>query len=419
MGLFDRFKKRFKKTEEEVTAEEDSTEAEEALDEGLRLKEALEESRAAPEAPPPQPPETEDEWDDSEAEDPFTKPTGRKERKKARRAASVKKAESSLEIEEKVRRNPMESTTGRTLVASGPAEIEVDFGDSATKTGGRVVKGSGKLDQLLEELEEELLTSDMAQSAVEEVIQTLKATLIGSRISTTKKIEVVVEEALRNTLLRLLESGYWDFDKTVGSFLEEDSPVVIMVVGVNGTGKTTTTAKMANRLSQSGHSVVLAAADTFRAGAIDQLATHAERLDVRCIRSQRGGDAAAVARDAVDSAKARGEDVVIIDTAGRMQNKTNLMEELRKVHRVTQPHLVIFVADALAGNDAVSQAIEFQRMLSFDGAALCKLDTDAKGGAALSIAHATGRPIVLAGVGQSYDDLIDFDPSWLIDSILE
>ena len=419
MGLFDRFKKRFKKTEGEVTAEENSTEAEEALDEGSRLKEALEQSRPTPEASTPQPPEAEDEWDDSEPEDPFTKPTGRKERKKARRAASVKKAESPPEIEEKVRRNPMESTTGRTLVASGPAEIEVDFGDSATKTGGRVVKGSGKLDQLLEELEEELLTSDMAQSAVEEVIQTLKATLIGSRISTTKKIEVVVEEALRNTLLRLLESGYWDFDKTVGSFLEEDSPVVIMVVGVNGTGKTTTTAKMANRLSQSGHSVVLAAADTFRAGAIDQLATHAERLDVRCIRSQRGGDAAAVARDAVDSAKARGEDVVIIDTAGRMQNKTNLMEELRKVHRVTQPHLVIFVADALAGNDAVSQAIEFQRMLSFDGAALCKLDTDAKGGAALSIAHATGRPIVLAGVGQGYDDLIDFDPGWLIDSILE
>ena len=419
MGLFDRFKKRFKKTEEEVTAEENSTEAEEALVEGSRRKEALEQSRPTPETSPPQPPEVEDEWDDSEAEDPFTKPTGRKERKKARRAASVKKAESPPEIEEKVRRNPMESTTGRTLVASGPVEIEVDFGDSATKTGGRVVKGSGKLDQLLEELEEELLTSDMAQSAVEEVIQTLKATLIGSRISTTKKIEVVVEEALRNTLLRLLESGYWDFDKTVGSFLEEDSPVVIMVVGVNGTGKTTTTAKMANRLSQSGHSVVLAAADTFRAGAIDQLATHAERLDVRCIRSQRGGDAAAVARDAVDSAKARGEDVVIIDTAGRMQNKTNLMEELRKVHRVTQPHLVIFVADALAGNDAVSQAIEFQRMLSFDGAALCKLDTDAKGGAALSIAHATGRPIVLAGVGQGYDDLIDFDPGWLIDSILE
>ena len=419
MGLFDRFKKRFKRTEEEVTVEEDSVEAEEALDEGLRLKEELEQNRPTPETPPLQPLEVEDEWDDSEAEDPFAKPADRKERKKARRAASVKKVESPPEIKETVRTNPMESTTGRTLVASGPADIEVDFGDSATKTGGRVVKGSAKLDQLLEELAEELLSSDMAQSAVEEVIQTLKATLIGSRISTTKKIEVVVEEALRSTLLRLLESGYWDFDKTVESFLKEGSPVIIMVVGVNGTGKTTTTAKMANRLSHRGHSVVLAAADTFRAGAIDQIATHAERLGVRCIRSERGGDAAAVARDAVESAKARGEDVVIIDTAGRMQNKTNLMEELRKVHRVTQPHLVIFVADALAGNDAVTQAVEFQRILSFDGAALCKLDTDAKGGAALSIAHATGRPIVLAGVGQGYDDLIDFDPGWLIDSILE
>ena len=121
----------------------------------------------------------------------------------------------------------------------------------------------------------------------------------------------------------------------------------------------------------------------------------------------------------MESAKSKGEDIVIIDTAGRMQNKTNLMEELRKVHRVTQPHLVLFVADALAGNDAVTQAVEFQRMLSFDGAVLCKLDTDAKGGAALSIAHATGRPIVLAGVGQGYDDLLDFDPKWLVNTVLE
>ena len=312
----------------------------------------------------------------------------------------------------------MQSTTGRKLVSSGPAKIEVDFGDTATKTGGRVITASSKLDSMLEELEEDLLTSDMAQGAAEEVVSTLKANLIGTRLSGVKKLEIVLEEALRHTLLKLLESGYWDFDKTVDTFLEEDSPVVIMVVGVNGTGKTTTTAKIAHQLSEQGKSVVLAAADTFRAGAIDQLATHAERIGVRCIRSQRGGDAAAVSRDAVDSAKARGEDIVIIDTAGRMQNKTNLMEELRKVHRVTQPHLVLFVADALAGNDAVTQAVEFQRMLSFDGAVLCKLDTDAKGGAALSIAHSTGRPIVLAGIGQGYEDLIPFDPEWLLDSIL-
>jgi len=423
MGLFDRFKKRFKKTDEkEITAKENSVEAEEAVEQGKRLKEALEEARPIPQEATPKPIlEIENEWDDSDeiTEDPFAKPIGRKERKKARRAASVEKAERPTESEKPTTKDPMQSTTGHDLVASGPAEIKVNLGDSVTKTGGRVVMSSDKLDRILEELEEELLSSDMAQSAVEDVIHTLKATLIGSRISTTKKIEVVVEEALRSTLLRLLEAGYWDFNKTVNAHLKDSSPVVIMLVGVNGTGKTTTTAKIANRLTQQGRSVVLAAADTFRAGAIDQLATHAERLGVRCIRSQRGGDAAAVARDAVESAKARGEDVVIIDTAGRMQNKTNLMEELRKVHRVTQPHLVIFVADALAGNDAVTQAVEFQRMLRFDGAALCKLDTDAKGGAALSIAHATGRPIVLAGVGQGYDDLIDFDPAWFIDSILE
>ena len=422
MGLFDRFKKRFKKTDEkEITVEENSPEAEEAVEQGKRLKEALEGSRPIPvEASSPSL-EIENEWDDSDeiTEDPFAKPVGRKERKKARRAASVEKAEQPTESKKPITKNPMQSTTGHGLVAKGPTEIEIDLSESATKTGGRVVMASDKLDRILEDLEEELLSSDMAQSAVEEVILTLKATLIGTRISTTKKLEVVVEKALRSTLLRLLEAGYWDFDKTVNTFLADASPVTIMLVGVNGTGKTTTTAKIAHRLSQQGHSVVLAAADTFRAGAIDQLATHADRLGVRCIRSQRGGDAAAVARDAVESAKARGEDIVIIDTAGRMQNKTNLMEELRKVHRVTQPHLVIFVADALAGNDAVTQAVEFQRMLSFDGAALCKLDTDAKGGAALSIAHATGRPIVLAGIGQGYDDLIDFDPAWLIDTILE
>jgi len=424
MGLFDRFKKRFKKSAKEITVEDDSVEAEQALEERKELIETLEDSK--PTHPPPQmvetPAETGEQWDDFDeepTEDPFAKPLERKERKKAKRASSVEKAAKIPEKRERTPKDRMESTTGRKLVASGPAKVEIDFSDSASPTGGRVISGSEKLNRIMEELEEELLSADMAQSAVDEVSRTLKATLIGSRISTRKKLEVVIEEALTNALLRLLEAGYWDFDKTVQSFVDAGTPVTIMMVGVNGTGKTTTSAKIAHRLTQQGHSVVLAASDTFRAGAIDQLAAHAERLGVRCIRSQRGGDSAAVARDAVESARARGEDVVIIDTAGRMQNKANLMEELRKVHRVSEPHLVLFVADALAGNDAVAQAIEFQRILSFDGAALCKLDTDAKGGAALSIAHATGRPIVLAGIGQGYDDMIPFDPEWLVNSILE
>ncbi len=234
MGLFDRFKKHFKKTDEkEITAEENSVEAEEAVEQGKRLKEALEEARPTPlETPPSLTPEIEDEWDDSAeiTEDPFAKPAGRKERKKARRAASVEKAERPTESEKPATKNPMQSTTGHGLVASGPAKIKVDFGDAATKTGGRVVMNSDKLDRILEELEEELLSSDMAQSAVEEVIHTLKATLIGSRISTTKKLDVVVEEALRGALLSLLEAGYWDFDKTVDAFLADTSPVVIMSV---------------------------------------------------------------------------------------------------------------------------------------------------------------------------------------------
>jgi fused signal recognition particle receptor len=149
------------------------------------------------------------------------------------------------------------------------------------------------------------------------------------------------------------------------------------------------------------------------------LEQHCENLGVRCISSQRGGDSAAIARDAIASAKAKNIDVVLVDTAGRMQNKTNLMNELAKVRRVANPHLTLFVGDSLAGNDAVEQARMFQSMLQFDGAVLTKLDTDAKGGAGLSIAFATGRPIVFAGMGQGYEDLTPFDPDWLIEEIFE
>ena len=428
MGLFDRFKKKAKEAveEENFTVEEDSIEAEEALIQRRQLMDAIERAKKA--TPPPPPPgfeqfkeEVEEQWDEfveELPEDPFSAPADKKSRKQAERAAAVAQAEAAEEESEPPEHNPMRSTTGRELVASEAAKFEIDLSDVEVKRGGRVIAASQALENILEELETDLLMADMGHDAVSDVMTTLRGSLIGARLNRKADLNEVIEKALRASLLSLLQAGYWDFDKTVKSFASQGTPVSIMMVGVNGTGKTTTSAKIANRLKNQGYSVVLAAADTFRAGAIDQLANHAERLGVRCIRSQRGGDAAAVARDAVESATARGEDNVIIDTAGRMQNKINLMEELRKVHRVTRPHLVLFVADALAGNDAVVQAREFQRMLSFDGAVLCKLDTDAKGGAALSISHTTGRPIVLAGVGQGYDDLRDFDPDWLIDSIL-
>jgi len=416
MGLFDRFRRKVKETpqDEGLLAEESSEEAEKAISERMELTKS--EKPLIQDSPKEAVKIEDDEWDDEPViEDPFSKGHGRKAKKLAMREAAAKKAASRKDQPEQ---DPMQTTTGFRLVPAEPATFEVDLTETEVDRGGMIIRGGEVLDGILEDLENDLLSVDMGHAATEGLINALRMRIVGSRITTRTSLSTVIEGALRDSLRRLLEAGYWDFDKTVRGILSEDAPVVIMIVGVNGTGKTTTSAKIANRLSEDGYSVVMAAADTFRAGAIDQLASHAERIGVRCITSQRGGDSAAVARDAVESAKAKGDDIVIIDTAGRMQNKTNLMEELRKVHRVTKPHLVLFVADALAGNDAVEQAKVFQSMLRFDGAVLCKMDTDANGGAAMSIAHATGRPIVLAGVGQGYEDLIPFDPEWLLDSIL-
>ncbi|MAS80716.1 MAG: signal recognition particle-docking protein FtsY [Euryarchaeota archaeon] len=414
MGLFDKFRKRVVEAEKEVgiTVEEGSEEAKQAINK--REIALSKKSNEAPEKLVIKEPKSE--WDDIEddIEDPFLSTTNSRDRKRARRERIARKAAGA----HLMKKEKMTSTTGRRLVSSEANKFQIDLEESLANRGGRVVKGGKELENILNELEEELLSSDMGHSASSELMTSLRTHLIGARVNRKAKLEEVVEKALRGALLTLLKAGYWDFDRTIAEFIAEETPVILMMVGVNGTGKTTTSAKIAKRLDDRGYSVVLAAADTFRAGAIDQLAVHAERLGVRCIKSQRGGDSAAVARDAIESAKAKGDDVVIIDTSGRMQNKSNLMEELSKVHRVTAPHLVIFVADALAGNDAVSQAEEFQKRLSFDGAALCKLDTDARGGAALSITHATGRPIVLAGTGQGYDDLEPFSPSWLIDDLL-
>ena len=425
MGLFDRFKRQAKEAvdSKKITIEEGTVEAEEIIQKRKDLLLKIENSKKEKSQKIESNysvNDTDDQWDDFSTDveiKPFAKEKDKKSRKLAQKTEKIERIKSE-KIPENKPIDRMKTTTGRTLVPT-IKNFEIDMSEATVSKGGQIIRGGAVLDEILAQLEEELLQSDMGHSAVMEVISTLKANLIGSRIDPRKGLDKIVEMVVRNSLQDLLEAGYWDFDRTIQSFVAADTPVSIMIVGVNGTGKTTTTAKITHRLTEQGYSVVLAAADTFRAGAIDQLSAHADRLGVRCIKSQRGGDSAAISRDAIESAKAKGDDIVIIDTAGRMQNKTNLMEELRKVHRITKPDLVIFVADALAGNDAVTQAKEFQRILNFDGVALCKLDTDAKGGAALSIAHATGRPIVLAGVGQDYEDLKDFDPEWFLDSILD
>lgn len=453
MGFFDRFRNRVQEVAEEtdldaLTAAADSEEAVAAMAASEEEEwDDVEEIAPVPE-PEPESQAVEEEWDDWDDE-PAAPTLSKKERRLLEREAKRKEkerkamAKKGFDVDQVVRPDGsrvdlhvMRSTTGRKLVEVSQAPrmsvgtktvetergtaFEVDLGGGVVEKGGRIIKDGPVLDELLEELELVMLEADMGRRAMEEVLAAIRRELIGSQMRKGADLAKIIEASLKRALRSLLAAGYWDFNATVDGMIEAgDTPVIVMMVGVNGTGKTTTTSKIAHRLKAEGRTVVLAAADTFRAGAIDQLETHAERIGVRCISSERGGDSAAIARDAVDSARARGADVVIVDTAGRMTNKTNLMNELQKVHRVAQPHLVLFVGDALAGNDAVEQAVEFQRMLKFDGAVLCKLDTDAKGGAALSIAHATGRPIVLAGVGQEYGDLRQFDPDWLLEMMFD
>lgn len=470
MGLFDRFRKRVHEVAEQTDA--DALSADEGSEEAQAALIAAGQQPQSPSPTPAQQPTTpdEEEWEDLDALDPVeTTPSddwddwddeeeielprelSRRERKlaeKAKKADAKREKQLKKEMKKrgavevarpegsKVDLSMMRTTTGRQLVsvAAAPkgsvkkAEVEtetgtkvaVDLGGGVVQEGGRVIKAGGALDTLLEELEWVLLESDISSDAVSAIIEALRTSLVGSRLRKGADLAKVLEAALKRALRSLLAAGYWDFDASVNGFIEAgDTPVVVMLVGVNGTGKTTTAAKIAHRLLGSGHSVIAAAGDTFRAGAIQQLESHCENLGIRCVSSQRGGDTAAIARDAIESARAKGVDVVLVDTAGRMQNKVNLMNELNKVRRVANPHLTLFVGDSLAGNDAVEQARMFQEIMKFDGAVLTKVDTDAKGGAGLSIAFATGRPIVFAGVGQGYEDLKQFDPDWLLEQMFD
>jgi len=310
MGLFDRFKKKTKDAVDrnEITVEEGTNEAAEVLQKREELMSAIEKLKSSDSSiDNMQFLETkEDEWDDFSDEkptNPFSKETNKKTRKIARKAEKIDRIKSIQPVQKKPI-DRMKTTTGRKLVPV-VKEFEIDLSNAKVTKGGQIIRGGPVLDKILFELEEELLQSDMGHSAVMEVISTLKANLIGSRIDMRIGLESIVEKIVYKSLQNLLEAGYWDFDRTIHSFVTEETPVSIMIVGVNGTGKTTTTAKIAHRLTEQGYSVVLAAADTFRAGAIDQLATHAERIGVRCIKSQRGGDSAAISRDAIESAKAR------------------------------------------------------------------------------------------------------------------
>lgn len=272
-----------------------------------------------------------------------------------------------------------------------------------------------KLDELLWDLEMGLLEADVAYSVIDSIKKDVKQEI--RRVPFDKgKAGELVESVLRNAIGHVLSANHFDFER----FIEDHSkPVVIMFVGVNGTGKTLSIAKIACQLQKMGKSCVMAAGDTFRAGAIEQLSIHAERLGVKIIKHGPGSDPAAVAFDAIEHAKAKHKDVVLLDTAGRMQTNANLMDEMAKIKRVAKPDLIIFVGDALSGNDAVEQAKRFNEVVGIDGVILTKVDADAKGGSSLSIAYTIGKPLLFVGIGQNYEDQIPFDPDWMIKNIFE
>jgi fused signal recognition particle receptor len=275
------------------------------------------------------------------------------------------------------------------------------------------------LQPILEDFKMTLAENDVAFPVADRISDELEKRLTGVQVKRLEDRKKIVEDDLRQVLLDvMLTNTQIDLLEKIAEKRTTGEPFVLLFVGINGTGKTTTIAKVAQYLREKSFSVVLAGSDTYRAGSIEQLEEHARRLGMRVIKHKYGADPAAVAYDAVSHAKAHGVNVVLIDTAGRMQTNQNLMNELAKVKRVVQPDLTVLTLDSLIGNDAVMQAEEFHKCIGVDATILTKVDADVKGGSALSVTYVTQKPILFIGVGQEYKDLEVFDPEKFVNMVL-
>jgi len=275
------------------------------------------------------------------------------------------------------------------------------------------------LDNVLDEFQLSLIENDVAVSAADfisnELREKLKDVQFARFTDPRTRVKVILQEVLLSLLQR---GGQLDIFALIDKKKSAGEPAVLVFIGINGTGKTTSIAKLAHVLQKKGRTVILAASDTYRSGSIEQLEEHARRIGVRVIKHQYGADPAAVAFDAVNYAKAHRINAVLIDTAGRMQNNKNLLEEMRKIVRVTSPDLTILVVDALTGNDAVEQGKVFSEAVKIDGIILAKLDADVKGGSAISLSYIMGKPVAMVGTGQKYDDLEPFQAESIVKNLI-
>ncbi|ELK49506.1 cell division protein FtsY, partial [Haloferax sp. BAB-2207] len=295
--------------------------------------------------------------------------------------------------------------------SSGPGRLR----RAAAFATGKVVIEEEDLEDPLWELEMALLQSDVEMQVAEEILETIREKLIGETRKQVESTGQLVSEALHDALYEVISVGQFDFDQRIA---EADKPVTLIFTGINGVGKTTTIAKLAKYFEKQGYSTVLANGDTYRAGANEQIREHAEALDKKLIAHEQGGDPAAVIYDGVEYAEAHDIDIVLGDTAGRLHTSNDLMAQLEKIDRVVGPDLTLFVDEAVAGQDAVERARQFNDAAAIDGAILTKADADSNGGAAISIAYVTGKPILFLGVGQGYDHIEKFDPEQMVERLL-
>ncbi len=405
--MFKFLKKRLKKFEDKLEdeLEQELQKEESKIDEKI-TKPPKEEIQVQPEETVPKEIFKQEEKPSEKKQEPTAppKPMSPRERRKQRmKAKKHREEQTDKQIEESIKAELERTYQTRKSISK---TIQKD-----TSSGRKI--SEEKLDDLLWELEVGLLESDVAYSVIESIKKDIKEEL--QHVPLKKgNINETVENVLRHAISHVLESNNFDFNEFIET---KEKPIVIMFVGVNGSGKTLSIAKMATILKNKGFSCVMAAGDTFRAGAIEQLGIHAEKIGVKIIKHGPGADPAAIAYDAIEHAKAKHKDVVLLDTAGRMQTNVNLMDEMAKIKRVAQPDLILFVGDALSGNDAVEQAKRFNEIVGLDGVILTKVDTDAKGGSALSVAYTIGKPLLFVGIGQKYDDQIPFDAQWMITNI--
>jgi fused signal recognition particle receptor len=335
--------------------------------------------------------------------------------------ASAAPAEATDEIPDDESQSDDAVETEEDSSSDTDSESEEDDGDrglaakAKLMATGKTVIEEEDLQSHLDDLELALLSSDVEMSVANEILDGVKENLTGQtrrRLSSTGNL---VRDALRESLYDVINVGQFDFDERVQ---QANKPVTIVFTGVNGVGKTTSIAKLAQYFEERGLSTVLANGDTYRAGANEQLEKHAENLDKKIITHEQGSDPTAVIYDAVEFAKANDIDVVLGDTAGRLHTSDDLMAQLEKIDRNIDPDMTLFVDEAVAGQDAVNRAREFNDAAEIDGAILTKADADPQGGAAISVAHVTGKPILFLGTGQDYGDLEPFDPEEIVDSLI-